>query len=338
MLKYGKLLIIVFIIASLAIYLNATDFKKVLESVKEIGWKFIILLIITLLSSILGTLSWRSCMGTQANSISLSQLFFIRHIGEIASIFNPAGIVGGEALKVHLLCSSQNMEKKAVLASILVSRVIMILTQLTLFSFVALWFLIPGLNVMTATHYSGYLILAGTCLALISVVFYFRRNIKVLFLSMRFGLAIKNKTGTSIAKLNDLFRVMSSLYRSNKKAAAYASLYALLHWIVGAMEFYFILTFLGIEVSIPQAVLVDMGVILFKTAGVFIPAQAGIEEYGNKVMLSVIGIPGTEIWITASILRRARQLFWLAFGIGVYLFMYKTWTQRLKEVNGNIIC
>lgn len=332
--KYIKLLLIVSIIVSLAIFLKATDFNKVLESVKGIGSKFIILLFITFLSAILGTLSWRSCLGKQAESISLSQLFLIRHLGEIASIFNPAGIVGGEALKVHLLCSSHQVEKKTVLASILVSRAIMIATQLSLFCFAALWLFIPGLKLMSVTY---YLLPAGTGLALLSLLFYLRKNIKAQFLRMPIGAALKHKTGPVRAKLGDLLRGMSGLYHSNKKAAGYAALYAWLHWIVGAMEFYFILTFLGIDVSMLQAILVDMGVIFFKTAGVFIPAQAGVEEYGNKIMLSIIGIRGAEIWITASILRRARQLCWLAFGIGAYLCMYKTWTQRLQETNGNII-
>lgn len=318
--KYIKLLILLTVIVSLAIFLNTTDFNKVLESIRQIGSKFIILVMVTFLSSVLGTLSWRACLGKQANSIPLSQLFLVRHIGEIASIFNPAGIVGGEALKIHLLCSSQNLEKKMVLASILVSRTIMILTQLVLFSFVAIWIFVPALNFVKVPFYSHYLILVGTCLVLIYLLF--RSYIKRLGLSTR---------------IRNLYRSTSGLYQSNKKALAYSSLYALLHWIVGAMEFYFILTFIGVDVSVFHAILVDMGVIFFKTAGVFIPAQAGIEEYGNKVMLLAIGVPDTEIWITASILRRARQLFWLVFGIGVYLFIYRSWTQRLGEANGDII-
>lgn len=336
--KYIKLLIVVSIVASLIIFLNTTDIKKVLESLKEIGSKFTILLFITFLSSALGTLSWRSCLGSHTGSISLRQLFLIRHIGEIASLFNPAGIVGGEALKMHLLYSSENVEKKTILASILISRVIMILTQFALFSFVALCLFIPDLNLMAVTHYSQYLITAGAGLMIVSLLFYFKKNIIGLLLTMHCESALKHKTGPYREKLNDVFREMSGLYRSNKKAVLYASFFALLHWVIGAMEFYLILTFLGIKINILEAILVDMGVIFFKTAGIFIPAQAGIEEYGNKFMLSIVGIPGAEIWITASILRRARQLFWLAFGIGVYVWMCKTWSQRLEKANGNIVC
>jgi hypothetical protein len=82
---------------------------------------------------------------------------------------------------------------------------------------------------------------------------------------------------------------------------------------------------LDINVNIIQAILVDMGVVFFKAAGAFVPGQIGFEEYGNKVMLAAIGVVGAEIWITASILRRTRQLFWIFFGLLVYLFMFKKW-------------
>jgi hypothetical protein len=37
----------------------------------------------------------------------------------------------------------------------------------------------------------------------------------------------------------------------------------------------------------------------------------------------IIGVPAQEIWVTASVLRRARQLFWIAVAIGIYFVMFK---------------
>ena len=54
-----------------------------------------------------------------------------------------------------------------------------------------------------------------------------------------------------------------------------------------------------------------MGVSLFKTIGMIVPAQIGVEEYGNKVMLDVIGVVSNEIWLVVTLMRRGRQLFWL---------------------------
>ncbi len=74
-------------------------------------------------------------------------------------------------------------------------------------------------------------------------------------------------------------------------------------------------------VVITVCIVIYLGVVFFKAAGAFIPGQIGAEEYGNKMMLLAIGIPDAEIWI--SILRRARQLVWIAFGIVVYFLLAK---------------
>lgn len=266
----------------------------------------------------------------------MSQLFLIRHIGETASLFNPAGIVGGEAVKVHLL-SNQDIEKKTVLASIVMSRSIMIITQLILFSVVAIILLTPVISSKMVSNLSEYLFPAGICITLITFMVFYRKTLRNSFIRTQSGQSFKKKALPYRKKINDLVYEISSFYKSHKQGVAYAAVFALLHWIVGAMEFYFILAFLDIKVSILQAILVDMGVVVFKTVGIFIPAQAGIEEYGNKIMLTAIGIPGMEIWITVSILRRARQLFWLLFGIAVYLCFYKAWSHRLHQANGNTL-
>ena len=113
------------------------------------------------------------------------------------------------------------------------------------------------------------------------------------------------------------------MLRNHKKVLFLSGVFALLHWVFGGLEFYLILKFLGLKVSVLQALLVDLGVVLFKAAGAFVPGQLGVEEYGNKIMLAFIGIPAEEIWVTASVLRRARQLFWIVFAVIVYFLVFK---------------
>ena len=81
-----------------------------------------------------------------------------------------------------------------------------------------------------------------------------------------------------------------------------------------------------------------MGVIIFKSAGAFVPGQLGVEELGNKMMLQIIGIATGSVWISTSILRRARQLFWITVGFILYLLIKKDHKQRSTVQNGNIIC
>ncbi len=74
----------------------------------------------------------------------------------------------------------------------------------------------------------------------------------------------------------------------------------MVHWVFGAMEFFVIFTTLGLNVTVMGAIAVEMGVGVFKTLGSVIPGQLGIEEYGNKVMLDLIGVQSNEVWLPRS--------------------------------------
>jgi hypothetical protein len=282
------------IVASLAIFIQETDLKKALELISAIGYRFYLLLFITFIAYLLGTLSWQYTMGSDLKKVSLTRLFLIRHVGETVAWFNPTSIVGGDALKGVLL-AKYDIDKKTVLLSVLLSRIIMILSQLLL-------------------------LLSTTCYLILkhpeSAVGRFS-TLKLGSLSMAWF-----SRAELTQKLKALCREVKLMISAHSKLLAMACGFALLHWLVGSLEFYFILKFLGLKVSPMQALLVDLGVIIFKAAGAFIPGQLGVEEYGNKIMLMAIGIPGTEIWISASILRRARQIIWAGFGILVYFLMF----------------
>jgi hypothetical protein len=292
--KVFFVIIAICILVSLIVFIQETDLKKALELTYGIGYRFYLLLGVTFIAYLLGTLSWQYTLGYDANKITLTRLFLIRHVGETVAWFNPTSIIGGDALKGMLL-AKYNIAKKTVILSVLLSRIIMIFTQLILLATTSCYIL------WKQPESSGSYIS-----------------------SLRLGALPLSWIGSArlMEKLSVLKTDLRSAVASHGKSLTMACGFALLHWLAGSLEFYFILKFLGLKVGLLQALLVDLGVIIFKAAGAFIPGQLGVEEYGNKIMLMAIGIPGTEIWISASILRRARQIVWAAFGILVYVFMF----------------
>ncbi len=320
------------IIGSLFIFIRATDFEKVNSSLQQVGYKFSVLLLVTCIAYFLGTLSWQFCLGKKYNAVSTVRLFFIRHIGETVSLVNPTSIVGGETLKAFML-KDDGIEKKTVIASILSSRIIMIITQLLLFTLAVILLTLneQALEIRQGNHATLFYSLA-VFLLFTANLWLFWRPIKAGITSTKAGSRLKHKTSALRLKIREVMAELQLLFKHHKKMLFFACVFAALHWLFGSLEFYFILKFLGVKASITQALLVDMGIIFFKTAGAFIPGQIGIEEYGNKVMLMTIGIPGAEIWITASILRRTRQLIWIAFGIGIYFLLFKKRGAKLQEV------
>lgn len=294
--KKWVIIVITFcILISVFIFIQATDIEKVIASVIKVGYKFIWLLVFTGIAYYFGTLSWQYCLGDQYKAISTIKLYLIRHVCETVSLFNPASVVGGDALKIVML-REYGIEKKRVIASVVLSRIIIITGHLLIFVITALVFLIQNAGFRQADVYEN----------------------TVGWLSVMF-----NKLRLFRANTANYLKEIPGFYQHNKKAIGWSVIFALLHWMVGALEFYYILRFLDIEVSILHALFIELGVVFFKSAGAVIPAHIGIEEYGNKIMLMAIGVPESEIWISASILRRARQLAWLTVGIIIYFLLVK---------------
>ena len=323
--KLLKIFILLIILVSFGFFIRATDMAKVMSSMQQVGFRFVWLILVTFLGYLFGTIGWKYCMGPQGEHLSLKNLFFIRHIGETVTLINPTSVVGGEAMKVFLL-QDKGVDRKTLITSVLISRVIMALTQVVLFLLAGVFLLIQDdkfSSQISLTTIGLYLLLASVSILLL--ILKPKRLLRNAALRTRFGVYLKNRTEILRARIWQVLDDLSYYFKNSKKALAFSFLFFVLHWFFGAMEFYLILTFLGIHVNVVQAILVDMGVVFFKAAGAFVPGQIGFEEYGNKVMLAAIGVVGTEIWITASILRRTRQLFWIGFGMLVYLFMFKKW-------------
>jgi hypothetical protein len=111
--------------------------------------------------------------------------------------------------------------------------------------------------------------------------------------------------------------------QENRHALPLSFFFAFLHWLLGAIEFGFLLWLLGFPITWMDSISLEMGVALVKSIGSFIPGQIGIEEYGNKMMLLSIGLASSTLWVSVSILRRMRQVFWLAVGMGFYILIKK---------------
>lgn len=283
------------LLASLLIFISTTDLHEVFDAIRGVGFKFILLLMITFIAYVFGTISWQFALGTDFKNVSIFKLFLIRHIGETVSLFNPASIIGGDAVK-GIMLADYHISRKSVVFSVFLSRVILVITQvlLLIIAIAALMAQNPAIGTagVSGSRSSGILPL-----------------LLVRWRVLKF-------------KLKGLWTELPEVLKENKNMLAISCVFALLHWIFGSLEFYFILKFLGVKATVSQALLVDMGVVLFKAAGAFIPGQLGVEEYGNKVMLLAIGVGGADVWVTASILRRARQLVWVGFGILIYFLMF----------------
>jgi uncharacterized membrane protein YbhN (UPF0104 family) len=295
-------------------YVKVTDLEQVQAALIRAGSGFGWIILSTFVAYTLATVGWWYCLSDARTHISWSQLFMVRHICETVGMFTPASVAGGDMLKVVLL-KPFAINPPTVVASVVISRLLMIISQICLLMSAVIWlFSNDKLNYQSLVAPS----FATTALILV-----------VLSVGLMGALRLRrSKYVNRVRKSAKWLRFRASVtevkletirfFRQYPRELMTAFVLFTLHWIVGSLEFYIVLKLFGYPVSILDALLLDMGVIVVKAAGAFIPGQLGVEELGNKIMLSLIGIASIPLWISVSALRRTRQLFWILVGVLFY--------------------
>jgi glycosyltransferase 2 family protein len=335
--KWLKVAVLLTVLFFILLFIKATDLHKVSLSVQQVGYRFGYALAITFGAYWVATLGWRFCLGREGKSLPLGYLFLVRHIGETVGIVNPTSIVGGEATKVYLL-RHQKVQRQTVVLSVLISRLLMIATQMLMF------LLALGILLLSSFRFSFTLppaigVYSGVLLACGLLVWYLGKTaaLQKWLQASKWGKGLTNLMGKLQLQVGEWKTAFIGFFRQHPRAVGWAALCFMGHWLLGSVEFYIILHLLGVKTTIVQTLLVDMGVILFKAAGAFVPGQLGVEEYGNKIMLSLVGIADMDVWLTASILRRTRQLFWIVIGLLAYFLMNKKGDATFADDNGGAI-
>lgn len=304
----------------MAIAVKQTNFTEVKRELLQIGYKFIYSIAGTFAAYLLATYAWYICLGNDRKKVRFGKLFMIRQVCETISLYNPTSIIAGDLLKMQFL-KPYHISAQVALNSVTISRITTILSQVLLFLLSSLWLLLsPTGDQMGATIKSTFIVLLiGILIAKIGLIYWLNSNHMTPFkpsFSPTSSLWTKSKQKIKLILLG-----MKTFYRKEKKAFWNSYALNVAHWIIGSMEFFLILHFLGFKITIMHGLLLDMSTMVFKSFGSFIPGQIGIEELGNKIALGVIGLQASSIWITVSIFRRLRQFLWAVVGIIGYLFL-----------------
>lgn len=323
------------ILIPIGIFIGHTDFDLVWLEISKIGFRFMYIVLSTFAAYFLGTLAWWVCLGNERKRISIMQLFVVRQVGETVGLYNPSSIVGGDLLKDQLL-KPYRISRKAAADSIVISRITVVLSQILLFIVAGTWLLYYTAGELSKLLF--YLLLG-------SIVLLSLMKLLVLYL-LNQPPRVENlmqhmpKETSLIRRLVEKTKVLlaeAKLFFQKQPLRFWQSyLLSALHWLVGSLEFYLILQFLGFNSSIMHGILLDMGVIIVKSLGAFVPGQLGIEELGNKLVLTAVGIQATSVWLAVSILRRTRQLFWIFIGFLCYGLVKRTSALNLVD-HGSII-
>ena len=248
----------------------------------------------------------------------------IKHVGEMLTTFNPTGIIAGEGVKAVYL-HKLGMETRYSVSSIAMIRILLMIAGVFLVLTSGVYLIVVKSGDSSQLLYILIAIVLTVVLTYFLMIYLLNPK---LYLGKTVEYLAKKKnwsflTEKVISSTYEINKISSEFFMANKIRFIIAFLLCALHWIFLAVEFYVIFKILGMDVSVIDSIAVQMGVIIFITLGAFVPGQIGIEEYGNKVMLAAIGVQSNEVWFMATLMRRARLVFWLLVAGIFILFISK---------------
>ncbi|WP_447973491.1 lysylphosphatidylglycerol synthase transmembrane domain-containing protein [Nitrospira sp. Kam-Ns4a] len=290
---------------------------RLAETVSLLGpGSLFILLLPSLLMYVLEALSWRFTLGRHAEQVSFGRLFAIRTAGEVLNLTTPTAYLGGEPLKAYLL-KQQGIAIVDGLASVVTAKTTLTLAQVA-FILLGIGLAVGPLGVTGPA--------APTAAAVVAVVGLLVFGTAVLLLVQRAGLFVGllnalRRCRLRIAalerredKLRALDRTILEFYAGNRRGFLLSTGAAFSGWLAEALEVYVILWILGGVPSPATAIAVAALSVFIKGGTFFIPGSLGMQDGGNLLLVMAFGY--SEVTgLTFALLRRLRELVWIAIGL-----------------------
>jgi len=301
-------------VALLAALVAQNDPAAVLSSITDLSWRLgIVLFFPAVLVALFDTLGWRYAFPNGAPPFTA--LAVSRLAGEAFNMATPTAAVGGEAVKAWLLRGYAPLD--ATLASVIVAKTTITLGQ-------GLYFLL-GVVVAWQTGLTGSTLLHGMLwlLALEAValgLFVLVQTRGMLGWSWRMLERFGLRPARGEATLGRVDEALGQFYRTAPGRLGLSIGFHFLAWLMGSVETWLILKFLGTEVSLATATVIEGFGTAIKVATFLVPASLGVLEGGFLATFATLGLSSTTA-ISFSLVRRLREAVWVAIGLIAFAAM-----------------
>lgn len=253
--------------------------------------------------------------GVHAPAVSFTQLFMISTAGEAVNATTPTGYVGGEPVKAYLL-NRHGIPMVDGFASVIIAKITMTIAQVAYILLgisLGFWLFLPPREVYFAT-----LIVLSVGLFLFGVALFVTVQRYGLFANL-FSLLGKCSVWISFlaARRQSLLSLDHTIlaFLARSRDAFLLSIAAFFTgWLIEVFEILLIVHFLGSPIDMLTAFSIGALSTFIKGATFFVPGSVGVQEVGNLMLITTYG-HSEVIGMTFALLRRVRELAWIAIGI-----------------------
>jgi|GEM_PF-659602 len=229
-------------------------------------------------------------------------------------LITPSISQAGELLKIQLLRLTGVMSEISV-ASVIASKTTITLAELLFLSlgFAAILIYVTVEPALVTSATVGILMM---CIAVAAIVAWQRIGIfrPFVLLSRRLGML------TAFCDRHEQFMFdTDSLLRShltNTSGFWLSAFGYFLAWLSGVLEAWVFLSLLGLANNFLSALLVQVWLVLVTRVTAFIPGNVGAHEAAILVVSTFLGL-GADGAMAFALLRRFRQIVWIALGLGL---------------------
>lgn len=300
-----------------AVVLASFDLGDALRLTRQVGIPgFAALLAVSALVFLLDSLLWLLCLpALPATPRWLLRLARVRAVGEAYNDTLPAAGLGGEPVKALLLKSHYGVGLGDTTVSIVLFRTINLVGQLLMLVLAFVLILAIG-QVSREVEVGAGIGFAFLVAIAVALVLFPACN-----LASRGGRRLDGRSWARVIvegldKVEAFERQTAGFYRRYPVRFVVALAVSLAQWLVGAAEIWLALWLLGHPVTVAEAVIIEALVQGVRSASFFIPSNLGTQD-GAIVLISGMFTGAPVAGLSTAILRRLRQLAWIAFGFAV---------------------
>ncbi len=305
-------------VALLATVLMQIDGGEVMARVREVGWGLAVVLGLYFAAFSIDSLTWLLTLTSIPLSVKgLYRTWKVRLVGESFNAVMPLAGMGGEPVKAALLKSRYGVGYGEATASIILARTINLIA-LMLFLVIGFAFML-GSPALPASYKA--MVGAGLVVLVFGtfVVFALQRlRITSLAGSWFRQWRLAKRVERILHHIFELDARLVRFYTAHRERFAWAILWAFANWVLGAVEIYYAMYFLGHPVSFVDAWIIEAVAQLVRAGTFFIPASIGAQE--GAFMLVCAAMTGSlALGVAVAVVRRIREIVWIVWGIGLGL-------------------
>ena len=276
----------------------------------------LVMLIPSAIMYVVEAYGWKVTLGPSAKEIPFWRVLLIRTAGEAVNMTMPAGYVGGEPLKAHLL-RKYHVPMEEAFTSVIIAKTTMTIAEvLFILLGIALGVWLLDSNESFGQTLPAALLSVGL-LAFVSagLVFVQRQGLFTWLLEFlpKIGLKIAYLEARG-ERLRSVDREIWGFYRHRRTAFCASTGLFFLGWIAEALEVYVIIWYLGGPAMALSAISIAALSVFIKSSTFFIPGSLGAQDGGNLLLLNAFGYSDVT-GITFALLRRFRELVWIGIGL-----------------------